>query len=174
MGKIGQAPKVKLFFGILSADEKITEQALKLLKNKFGDIDFTSETINFDYSSYYTAEMGPEIKRFWISAEKLVSAGELADIKIFANEIEDSFAQNGKRKINIDPGYVTPHNVILASTKNFSHRIYLEKGIYGEVTTIYTKGDYIKLPWSYPDYLSATAKPFLLKIREKLVSQLKI
>jgi len=174
MGKIGQAPKVKLFCGILSVDEKITTQALTLLKDKFGGIDFESGIVNFDYSNYYTAEMGAGIKRFWVSFDKLVSAGDLSDIKIFANKIEDEFAQGGKRKINVDPGYVTPHNVVLASTKNFSHRIYLDKGIYAEVTTIFTKGDYIKLPWSYPDYLSGTAKPFLSKIREKLVQQLKI
>ena len=95
--------------------------------------------MSFDFSSYYNPEMGQNLKRLWISFEKLFFSSELASIKVFTNSLEDSFAVNCKRQINIDPGYITPANVVLATTKDYSHRIYLDKGIYGEVTTIYKK-----------------------------------
>lgn len=173
MGAIGSANKVKLFCGIISSSDKITKEALDILQSRFGKIDCQSEIINFDYTVYYNTEMGKNLKRFWISFEKLILADELADIKVFTNAVEDKFSVNSNRQINIDPGYLNPANVILASTKDFSHRIYLAKGIYGEVTSIYKKEDFIKLPWSYPDYMSETAKTFLLKARTKLMQQLK-
>jgi hypothetical protein len=173
MGVIGTSKKVKLFCGIIFSSEKIKQDALFVLENKFGKIDFISDIMPFNFSSYYNPEMGQNLKRLWISFEKLVFSAELASIKVFTNSIEDSFALNSKRQINIDPGYITPANVILATTKNYSHRIYLDKGIYGEVTTIYKKNEYIKLPWSYPDYLSDIAISFLLKVRKALMARLK-
>lgn len=175
MGKINSAEKVKLFCGILSTDAEIDKKALSELEKKLGGIDLKSEIVNFKFSDYYNPEMGDNINRYWLSFEKLIFADEIADIKIFTNNIEDSFAKDGKRLINIDPGYLTQANVILATTKNFSHRIYLQKGIYAEVTTIYNKKEgFIKLPWSYPDYMSDTAKDFLLKARKKFLEQLKL
>ena len=173
MGAIGKANRVKLFCGIISADFEITEKALEKLENKFGAIDLHSEIVPFDFTSYYNAEMGQELKRFWVSFQRLVFADELAAIKVFSNSAEESFAVGGKRLINIDPGYINPANIILASTKDFSHRIYLSQGIYAEVTLIYKKEDFIKLPWSYPDYTCAAAKNFLLKARKDLIMRLK-
>jgi hypothetical protein len=173
MGIIGLPKKVKLFCGIISADEEIKQKSFLLLKEKFGQIDFISEIMPFDFSNYYNPEMGNNLKRFWISFGRLISRAELAEIKVFTNSIEDGFAIDSKRQINIDPGYITPANVILATTKDYSHRIYLDKGIYGEITTIYQKNGYIKLPWSYPDYLSSVAVDFLLKSRADLMRQLR-
>lgn len=173
MGAIGTANRVKFFCGIISADDEITKKAFERLEEKFGKIDIRSEVVAFDFTSYYNPEMGEYLKRFWVSFGGLIFADELADIKVFTNALEDSFAVEGKRRINIDPGYMNPANVILASTKDFSHRIYLSKGIYGEVTLIYKKEDFIKLPWSYPDYTSPAAKKFLLEARAKLMLQLK-
>jgi hypothetical protein len=173
MGAIGNANKVKLFCGIISADEDLTLKALEKLEKEFGKIDVKSETVDFDFTSYYNPEMGNGLKRFWISFEKLIFADELSASKVFTNSVEDGFADNGKRRVNIDPGYLNPANVILASTKDFSHRIYLSLGIYAEVTLIYKKEDFIKLPWTYPDYISPTAKKFLLEARANLMSRLK-
>ena len=174
MGKISGPDFVKLFCGIITSARDLTEKALTELEKKFGIIDFTSKTLSFnDYSDYYNSEMGGSLTRFWISFEKLISAANLARIKIWTNSLEGSLSVEGKRKINIDPGYITPANVILASTKDFSHRIYLQDGIYGEVTTIYKKSGFIKLPWSYPDYMSETASEFLSASRLKLLTRLK-
>jgi hypothetical protein len=173
MGVIGEPKQVKLFCAIISCDDDIKQKSFDILKEKLGEIDLISDVMPFDFSKYYNPEMGDNLKRFWFSFEKLISSADLSGIKVFTNSIEDSFAINNKRKINIDPGYITPANVILATTKDYSHRVYLGKGIYGEVTTIYQKNGYIKLPWSYPDYLSQVSVDFLLKARTKLKKQLR-
>jgi hypothetical protein len=174
MGSIGTAKKVKLFCAILSCDENVKEKAFFELEKKLGKIDFTSEVMNFEeFTSYYTPEMGVGIKRFWISFEEIISEDGLGEIKVFTNSLEDSLAIDNKRRINIDPGYISAANVILASTKDYSHRIYIGNGIYAEVTTIYKKEGFIKLPWSYPDYMSKTASDFLMKIRRDLMRRLK-
>jgi hypothetical protein len=173
VGVICSPKKVKLFCGIITSDEKISQKSFITLEEKFGEIDTMSDVILFDFSDYYCRQMGDNLKRFWISFKKLVSAADLSKIKVFTNSVESSFSLNGKRCVNIDPGYVSLANVVLATTKNYSHRIYLSDGIYGEVTTIYKKNGFIKLPWSYPDYLSKTAVDFLLKARVDLVKQLR-
>jgi len=173
MGKIGDAKNVKLFCGVIYSDDAVKEKAFSELEKKLGKIDFSSEMMNFDFTSYYNAEMGEGLKRFWISFENLISAGDLAEIKVFTNSVEDSLAVGEKRRINIDPGYVSAANVILASTKDYSHRIYIGKGIYAEVTTIYRKDGYVKLPWSYPDYMSKISTDFLFKTRTVLMRRLK-
>jgi hypothetical protein len=173
MGTIGTLKKVKLFCGIISSGAKTEQKALATLEKKFGEIDLTSTVMPFDFSDYYNREMGNNLKRFWISFKKLITATDITWIKVFTNSIEDSFAVNNKRLINIDPGYITPANIILATTKDYSHRIYLSSGIYGEVTAIYKKAEVVKLPWSYPDYLSNQATKFLLKARKDLIEQLR-
>ncbi len=173
MGVIGLPKKAKLFCGIISSDVKIEQKTLAALKKKFSAIDLTSTAMPFDFSDYYNPEMGDNLNRFWISFKKLITTADIAGIKNFTNSIEDNFAVNNKRRINIDPGYITPANVILATTKDYSHRIYLSGGVYGEVTAIYKKYEVVKLPWSYPDYFSNPAKEFLLKARKDLMKQLR-
>ncbi|MDR1721221.1 MAG: DUF4416 family protein [Endomicrobium sp.] len=173
MGTIGNPKKAKLFCGMIYSNEEIKQRAFTVLEKKLGKIDLISCVIPFDFSSYYSSEMGNNLKRFWVSFEELVSVAVLAEIKIFTNSIESSFALDAKRQINIDPGYITPANIVLATTKDYSHRIYLSSGIYGEVTIIYKRNGFIKLPWSYPDYLSKPATEFLLKARTYLMKQLK-
>jgi hypothetical protein len=186
MGAIGGSKKVKPFCGIIYSDNCIKDKAFAQLEARLGKIDSESKTVDFEqFTSYYNPEMGSGLKRLWISFEKLISADELAGIKVFTNAVEDGFAavcsadssaacaKNKKRRINIDPGYITPANVVLASTKDFSHRIYIGSGIYAEVTTIYKKGSYEKLPWSYPDYMSKTSTDFLLKARSVLLLRIK-
>jgi hypothetical protein len=175
MGVVNSPKKVKLFCGIIlsSSKEKIKRKSLLTLEDNFGKIDLLSSVIPFNFSNYYDSEMGAELKRFWVSFEKLVFTSNLAETKIFTNYVENRFLIDNKRLINIDPGYVTLANVTLATTKDFSHRIYLSSGIYGEVTVIYKNGRFIKLPWSYADYLSEPATEFFLEVRENLIKQLR-
>ncbi len=172
MGNINQPNLVKIFFGLIFNEDFNIEEVYKALEQKFNNkIDICSPAIDFTFTKYYNKEMGEKLKRQWISFEKLILPDTLADIKIETNNIEDSFAKNKNRIVNIDPGYITPANVILASTKDFSHRIYLSKGIYAEVTTIYRKEGFTKLPWTYPDYLCSTATEFILKARQCLLKR---
>jgi hypothetical protein len=173
VGSTKNPQRVKLFCGFIYSDETAKKKSFERLEEKFGKIDLISSVMPFDFSTYYESEMGVGLQRFWGSFEKLISEENLAEIKVFTNSIENDIADNGKRKINIDPGYITPANVILATTKNYSHRIYISKGIYAEVTVIYRKTGFVKLPWSYPDYLSEIATQFFLKARADILRQLK-
>lgn len=166
--------KVKLFSGIIINSAVIDiRDALDTLSIEFGAIDYKGGPINFNYTSYYENEMGADLKRYFISFKELRDAGELAGIKRKTIMIEEKFSVKGKRKINIDPGYVEAAKLILASTKNFAHRIYLKDGIYGEVTLIWRGGDFKDLEWSFPDYRSIDYKSHLRKIRELYMKALK-
>lgn len=172
MGKINKPNLVKFFFGLIFNETFDIKEIYKLLEQKFNNkIDIYSPVIDFSFTTYYNKEMGDELKRQWISFETPILPDNLADIKIETNNIEDSYAKNKNRIVNIDPGYITPANVILASTKDFSHRIYLSKGIYAEVTTIYRKEGFTKLPWTYPDYLCPSATDFILQARQCLLKK---
>ena len=172
MGNISQPNTVKFFFGLIFNDGFNIKEIYGVLEHKFGNkIDIYSPIIDFTFTKYYNREMGEKLKRQWISFQFPLSPDKLADIKVETNNIEDSYSKNNNRIVNIDPGYITPANVILASTKDFSHRIYLSKGIYAEVTTIYRKEGFTKLPWTYPDYLCPTATEFILKARKCLLQK---
>ncbi|MDD2523599.1 MAG: DUF4416 family protein [Endomicrobiaceae bacterium] len=172
MGQIYQVHLSKFFCGLIFNSSVNIEDIYKLLEEKFNNkIDIKSEIIDFSFTQYYNPEMGDNLKRQWISFETLLSPDRLSSIKIETNNLEASISENKNRIINIDPGYITPANVILASTKDFSHRIYLSDGIYAEVTTMYKKGGFIKLPWTYPDYICPVATSFILQARQCLLKK---
>lgn len=166
MGKIIIPRPVKLFFGLISNDEALFLTAKKMLENKLGPVDFTSEKIRFDYTDYYRNELGVDLKRIFFSFKRLVDPVKISDIKIYSNRLEESLAKSGKRRINIDPGYLDLAKLVLASTKDFSHRIYTGKGIYAEITLVYKNASYRPLEWTYPDYRTADYQNIFQRIRE--------
>lgn len=161
-----KARNVKLAVSIISAEEA--------LSSRFGRMDFLSETIPFDGTDYYEGEFGGGLKRRFGSFEDLVTpdGDGLAEIKLFTNGIEDGFlAPDGKRRINIDPGLVSLERLVLASCKNFTHRIYLRDGVWADLTLIYTAGEFKDLPWTYPDYRADVMKSWLRQIRARYAQQ---
>ncbi|MGA2090754.1 MAG: DUF4416 family protein [Endomicrobiales bacterium] len=166
MGAIYVEKPVKLFAGIIAANDELIQQAKKQLEQRWGTIDNESAVIAFTFTDYYAREMGEDLLRCWVSFSVLRSPSELAAIKIISNDLEQSMCSDGKRQVNIDPGYVTPAKIVLASTKDYSHRIYLSAGIYAEITMMFQKGDYVALPWTYPDYQSEEALRFFRRIRK--------
>jgi hypothetical protein len=173
MGLIRKADEVKLFAGLITASKSLAEEALGMFSERFGRVDHKSPEIDFSFTDYYKSEMGQTLYRYWVSFETLVNPSSLSDAKIYSNVIEEQFMENGQRRVNIDPGYITPAKIVLASSKDFSHRIYLRDGIYAEVTLIYKHKNFTSLPWTYPDYQSPTAFKFFNEIRAKQQSQLK-
>ena len=155
MGKIYPPEKVKLIVGLISNDEalldKIGTSLEKRLKNK---IDFTSDAIDFTYTDYYDKEMGGGLKRKFLSFKRLVRLETIAKLKPLTNDIEKRFCIDGKRVVNIDPGYVDMAKLVLLSTKDYSHRIYIGNGIFAEVTLHYKDNRFNSWPWTYPDYKS--------------------
>ena len=172
MSEITQPQPAKLIMGMLSSVRTLFEEVEILLEKKLGKIDVKSDIIPFDFTDYYKKEMGPNILRRFFSFKNSIDPEEISSIKVWTNELEDTYKRNGKypvhRPVNLDPGYLTRCKLILASTKDFYHRIYLQKGIYAEVTLYYKERQYENLPWTYPDYQTAEYKDFFLRVRAKI------
>jgi len=172
MGEVKQFPKVKLVTGILISQLSFRKPLLHSLEEHFGPSDFVSEYIPFTFSSYYNQEMGIPINRFFISFKNLISPETLASIKNTTNQIEQSFLDQGHRKVNIDPGILLLSRFILASTKDGIQRVPINNGIYGEITLIYEKKTYRPVEWTYPDFRSEKYLKLLNTIRDIYKEQL--
>jgi len=173
MGQIKKNLPAKLIISIFTQKDNLFETIEKMLSKKFGPIDFRSQIIDFSHTKYYEKEFGANLKRRFVSFQKLINPENIWKIKIITNKLEEKFAKNNKRQFNLDPGIITQSNLILASTKNYSHRIYIKKGIYQEITLIFKDKAFQALPWSYPDYQSKECIDIFIKIREILNSQIK-
>lgn len=169
-----QKPKpAKLVISVFMRDKSFIEPVAGDLVDRFGTTDLLSAWFPFDYTDYYHEEMGEPLFRRVFSFTQLIEQNMLAGIKNFTNRIEEKYFQNGMRAVNIDPGYLLLERFVLATGKNYSHRIYIGGGIYADLTLIYQKGGYRKLPWTYPDYAAENMTMFLLKVRSKYAYDLK-
>jgi len=175
MGELKNAPKAKLFVAMLVAPDGMDrlEPFDRGLAEHFGPIDLTSQTWPFDFTEYYTPEMGPGLTRRIVSFERTIDPAYLVQAKRTTNELEEQFTREIRgpgagRAVNFDAGYLTLGQLVLATTKSYSHRIYLDHGIWAEVTLRYFKGRYEKWEWTYPDYADGRYNDFWLAMREKL------
>jgi len=166
MGKIVTYKPVKLFMGIISASKALIEEVEPLLTAEWGMLDIKSPLVAFDFTDYYAKEMGSGLLRQWLGFEKLIPQEELSNVKTRTNEIESRFLRGSGRQLNLDPGYLALSKIVLASTKDYSHRIYLKNGIHAEITMIYQNKTFTSLPWTYPDYKADTATKFFLDLRQ--------
>ena len=176
MGTLRPSNPVKLFTGVLVAETRLVSSIEEQLVAAFGPIDHRSDLLAFEFTDYYADEMGDVIDRIFFSFQNLVEASELAHIKRQTNLLEGqarSLARDFPRPVNVDPGYVELAKVVLASTKNFYHRVYLEEGVFAEVTMHFKNNTYQFFPWTYPDYKSRDYQNFFLRMRQIYRSQLK-
>jgi len=176
MSEIRQFNAVKLFIGVLVSHTKLISDVEQRLIDVYGPIDHRSAVIPFDFTDYYEPEMGDIIDRVLFSFERLIEADRLPEIKRQTNRIEEELVPLYavvKRPVNLDPGYIEQAKVILASTKNFYHRIYLGSGIFGEVTMHFKNNTFQFFPWTYPDYQSVDYQEFFLKMRHIYRNQLR-
>lgn len=154
MGRIKSYHPVKLIVGFIYKEGAALEQAKSLLIKRFGKIDFESDPLPFTHTDYYEKEFGKDLLRKFISFQKLIQADKIPEIKVFTNKTEAGLSKGSKRTINIDPGYLDLSKLVLATTKDFTHRVYLKKGIFSEVTLFYQNKAFKPWPWTYPDYSS--------------------
>ncbi len=169
-----QIPKpAKLVVGLFMKDKGLIESIAAELTDKFGPVDTVSSWFAFNFTIYYAKEMGTPLFRRMFSFQDLIQQSDLAEIKLITNDIEHKYAVNNKRRVNIDPGYMLHERFVLATGKNFSHRIYIGKGIYADLTLIYQKGGFQKLPWTYPDYADKAMRNYLQQVRSRYVLDLK-
>ncbi len=169
MGAVYDFEYEKLIVGVIYSDRELLDKALSILVSEFGEIEDASEEFSFskEFSDYYDEELGGEGLRRIYSFKKTVDPARQADIKIRTNEIEKELSVDGKRHINLDPGFINHGRLLLATTKKAGFRIPLKDGIYTEMTLYYARGAWQKLPWTYRDYQSERVQGFITKVRHK-------
>ena len=166
MGKIKLHLPVKAFAAFSYSSASDLKKASEELEDLLGPIILKSAVFSeSDFTNYYEAEMGAQLNKFFAAFQTLIPAEYLVELKIKTNEIEQHFLKKGKRTVNIDPGYLTEAKVVLATTKDYSHRLYLRKGIYGDLHLRYSKKSFQAMPWTYPDYQQETALQFFNRLR---------
>jgi hypothetical protein len=177
MGQMRTPEPVKLICGFIFGEQEILRQAVERLQVRLSPVDLHSEIFPFTHTNYYEEEMGSGLSRVFVAFQRLIRCEQLPEIKILTNGLEENLAISCagalKRRINIDPGYLETSKLVLASTKNFSHRIYLGRGIYAEVTLQYRNHRFESLPWTYPDYQDARVLEFLRRAREAYMGQIR-
>jgi len=176
----GKPAKAKLVAAIMAPHEELIQKALSALEPTFGPVELASDAFPFTYSDYYKDEMGDGLRKMFCSFSRLIEPDEIVSLKLEAIECEKKFVRDavrrngsesssrqnvGRRSVNVDPGYLDRTKLVLATTKDCSHRIYLGKGIYADVELMYRSGSFVCLEWTYPDYREAFAIEFFNKVR---------
>lgn len=154
MGKIKMSEPVTPIASVFTPDEGLFEPVRVTLSKRLGPCIYVSSVLPFNHSDYYSNEMGQDLKRRIFAFAGLIDPGELPALKHWSNSLEQGWAVNNQRRVNIDVGYISLAKLVLASTKNHSHRLYLAEGIYGEVTLRFVRGRFEPWLWTYPDYAS--------------------
>ena len=176
MGIINSPVPVKLFTGILTSLPEIIPEVQGRLTDRYGSVDLASDAFPFELTHYYDGQMGSPIIRSFLAFRTLIAPTAISSIKRATNDLEAAFAvehRQVQRPVNLDPGYLEESKIILASTKNFYHRILLSDGIYGEVTLHYSAGSWQAFPWSFPDFRSGRYHEFFTRLRYIYREQLK-
>lgn len=157
---------LKQVMSVLLAAPELEPSALKALEQEVGALDLVSERFHFHHTDYYAAEMGHGLIRRMLSFREPVHPGRLVEFKLRAQALEDLFRdERGNRRINMDPGLLGLHHLVLATHKPHAHRIYLDQGVYAELTLIFREGRFRPLLWTYPDYASEPLLGWLHKVR---------
>jgi hypothetical protein len=167
---------VKLVCGVIYGDASLYDRARALLVDAHGPIDSESPVSDFDLTAYYEKAMGPGLKRRFMSFVRLAAPDRLADIKVGTNRLEEKIRQEhggSPRAVNIDPGYLTASALVMATAKDFSHRIPLAHGIYAHLEFLFTKTDVRFLEWTYPDMRRDVLRRFFLDLRRTYLEQLR-
>ncbi|RUA03120.1 MAG: DUF4416 domain-containing protein [Deltaproteobacteria bacterium] len=163
----------KLIIGLIVREKGLVPEVAGELMHAFGRADMISPWFPFGFTTYYQAEMGAPLFRRMFSFEALIEQPALVDVKLLTNDMERKWSHDGNRRINLDPGYLLAERFVLATGKNYSHRIYLGQGIYADLTLVYQKGGFCSLPWTYPGYRQPDMQRFLLQARSKYRHDLK-
>ena len=173
MNKEPVVEPVKLIVGFIYASEEALISVLEKLESAHGPVEFESGHFPFTQTDYYSREMGPDLRRCFVSFEPPVDPDTLREDKLAAVALEKKYLNPaGGRMVNIDPGLIGLANLVLASTKAFAHRVYLGKGIYAEVSMLYEDREFTPLRWTYPDYRQEEALRFFLQVRDRLKEQI--
>lgn len=177
MGAVQPPRPVVLIMAVFSRYDEAFLWAEARANRLWGPTAAASERFPFDYTSYYQNEMGPELTKQFFAFERLADPSELPDWKLQSNAWELEYASQSShpepRPLNLDPGYITEAKLVLATTKDRDHRLYLRDGIYAEGTLFYHRGEWRERPWTYPDYQQDAYHRFFTQCRNRLREQFK-
>ena len=173
MGSEKAFANVKLFCGLIYRQENRCQEIKERLRKSFSPLDLESEIFAFDFTTYYHQEMGTPLFRRFVSFSELIQPDQLPDIKLLTNRMERESALEGKRAINLDPGYLSDANVVIATTKNYYHRVPLQKGIYAHMEYVIKGKKIHTLEWTYPDFRSAGYLDFFQQLLQGYKHQIK-
>jgi hypothetical protein len=165
---------VKLLVSLITGDAHLITGVAEELSQTYGKIDYMSACIPFTATTYYEAEMGEGLMRRLITFEDLLDPERLPEVKRYTDKLEAHHTNSeGHRRINLDPGYITLYQLVLATNKRFAHRPYLKDGVYADLTLIYKNKSFQPLAWTFPDYGSAEMIGIVNRLRERYHLQLK-
>jgi len=148
----------------------ITELVMQL-ETILGTVDDRSEIYPFSFTSYYSDEMGKDLMKQFLSFNPCVHPKTLPGIKRKTNDLEEIWSKQGKRQVNCDPGYLTGSKLVLASTKDFAHRIFLGDGVYGDLQLQFRHNKFWPEAWTFPDYQTDLALTFFTRVRSRFVRE---
>lgn len=165
--------RVKLITAATYRDGLILDRVMETMQESYGKIDFVGDEYDFNFTEYYSDEMGQDLRKRLISFRELIFPETITEVKWFLYRIENKLKENNKRKINLDPGYMTRNNFVLVTFKNSPHRIYIRDNVYAEIELLYESGSFQELKWTYPDYRLNKVKENLKSIRDIYLPQLR-
>ena len=166
MGSPSIPNDVKLIAGFIFRDPGCFELARARITDLFGEADYESPALDFSATGYYEEEFGKDLRRKFLSLKRPVKLEDAGIIKLNTNEIESSLAFRGKRRINIDPGYLNLSKLVLFTTKDYSHRVHIADAIFAEVALYFKDGTFNPFPWTYPDFKTKDYIDIFNSIRE--------
>ena len=172
MGEINTPKSAMLLVAVSSRYDSALAWAEQTAVAEFGPLYQKSEAFDFTETDYYRESMGTALKKQFLTFETLIDPGTLPRVKRLTNDWERLYLEQHdhaeSRPLNLDPGYLTMAKLVLASTKDHSHRIYLAEGIYAEITLTYRKRGWQKSEWTYPDYQREDFQAFFTSCRQEL------
>jgi hypothetical protein len=172
MGDVSAHRPVLLIVAAFSRYDDALDWGRARCEREFGAVVLESERFEHNETTYYERSMGAGLKKTFWAFERLVDPASLVEAKIKTNGWEVEYAAAASkpepRPLNLDPGYLTEAKLVLASTKDRDHRLYLDQGIYAENTLFYRSGAWQLRPWTYPDYQRADYHLFFTRCRELL------
>ena len=159
--------------GVLFQKDDIYQQFLRHLETIEVEIELESEIYKFDSTDYYQEEMGSGLYRIFLSLKGLYPVEQSVSLKNETNSWENEWKEGGKRTLNLDPGYLDLHKVVLLSGKEGPQKIYLGGGIWADLNLIRKAGRFEALPWTFPDLRESRYHSFFERVRENLKLDLK-